>query len=221
MTLERFHQGQRVQVLRNEKGIAVNKPGTVWRVHVRDNGASVALDQRHKNAKVHPFPSIDDRGTLVQCYPEDCELPTSTGKDRRRAARAHKTPSAPSIGEFGRDHWSQLLYIECRCTDNAGVPDKRHLRCLDARHPQHSHGHDATDAPTRLRDGKLLPHHDDWDCVDDLAREGLIEILGTGINPIWRMTPDGNHVASLLRMHKQNGGSCWSFVLEAPEATGT
>jgi hypothetical protein len=211
MSIATLHQGQRVHVVCDEAGRPVNAIGTVFRVHIRDNGASVKLDRRHKDEAVHPFPAKDDRGTLVRVYPDGCELPTKTGKDRRRAKRA---PAAPGVADFGRDHWSALLYAEVRCTDNGGEPDRRHMRCLDSRHPQHSHGHNAEGYPTRLAGARLLPHHDDWDCVDDLARVGFLVIGGTGAYPVWEMTDEGRRVAGLLRAHKQTGGGVATFALE-------
>jgi hypothetical protein len=85
MGIAAFHQGQRVHVVRNDAGRAVNAIGTVTRMHIRDNGASITLDQLHKDAGVHPFPADDARAAVVMAYPEDCELPAKTAKDRRRA----------------------------------------------------------------------------------------------------------------------------------------
>lgn len=223
MRIRSFHDGQRVKVLRNEKGIAVGAVGTVKRLRRNDNGAWVELDRRHKNEAVHPFPKGDDRARHVLAYPEDCEMPMQTGRDRRRSKRAELTPSAPSIKEFGCDHWSTLLYVEARCTDNSGIPDRRNMRCLDGRHPQYSHGHDSSEHPTRLADDKLLPNHDDWDCVDDLERAGLVVIGGTGINPVWQMTEEGQRIVGLLRMHKQRGHGTATFRMDpdAHEAVGT
>lgn len=210
MSIPAFHQGQRVHVVRNEDGRAVNAIGTVYRIHIAGRGASVKLDRRHKDAGVHPFPAKDERGTLVRAYPEDCEPPTKTAKDRRRAKRA---AGVPQLADFGRDHWSTLLYVEARCTDNEGVPDRRNMRCLDSRHPQHSHGHDSSAYPTRLTGDRLLPHHDDWDCVDDLERVGFVVIGGSGANPVWEMTDEGRRVAGLLRAHKQDGKGIATFRL--------
>ena len=62
-------------------------------------------------------------------------------------------------------------------------------------------------------DGTELPgpDYDEWDCLEDAEAEGLIENVGTGINPIYRMTDRGNEVAGLLRSHKSNGGSFSNF----------
>lgn len=223
MRIRSFHDEQRVKVLRNEKGIAVGAVGTVKRLRRNDNGAWVELDRLHKNEAVHPFPKGDTRERHVLAYPEDCEMPLQTSRDRRRSKRAELTPTEPSIKDFGRDHWSTLLYAEARCTDNGGEPNRQHMRCLDSRHPQHSHGHDSSDYPTRLTGDRLLPNHDDWDCVDDLARVGFLTIGGTGIHPIWEMTDEGRRVVGLLRAHKESDQGIASFRLDqdAQEAVGT
>jgi len=223
MRIRSFHDGQRVKVLRNDKGIAIGALGTVRRLRRCDNGAFIELDRRHKNESVHPFMKGDDRERHVLAYPEDCEMPTQTSSDRRRRKRAELTPSAPSIQEFGRDHWSTLLYVEARCTDNCGIPDRRNMRCLDSRHPQYSHGHDSSAYPTRLAGDKLLPKHDDWDCVYDLERVGLVVIGGTGTHPVWQMTAEGQRIVGLLRTHKQSGQGIGAFRMdpEAQEAVGT
>jgi hypothetical protein len=39
------------------------------------------------------------------------------------------------IEEWGKDHWSLLGYIECRCVDHQGVPDHSHMRTNAGRHP--------------------------------------------------------------------------------------
>lgn len=210
-------------MLRDYKGVAIGALGTVKRLRGCDNGAFVELDLRHKNEAVHPFMKGDDRDRHVLAYPEDCEMPLQTARDRRRRERAELTPSAPSIKEFGRDHWSTLLYVEARCTDNGGVPGRQNMRCLDSRHPRYSHGHDSGAYPTRLAGDKLLPNHDDWDCVDDLERVGLVVIGGTSANPVWQMTPEGQRMVGLLRTHKQSGRGLGSFTMEpdAQEAVGT
>lgn len=48
--------------------------------------------------------------------------------------------------------------------------------------------------------------HDDWDCIEDLVAAGLVEWHGTGAQPVFRLTPEGERVAGLLRAHKQRGG---------------
>ena len=100
---------------------------------------------------------------------------------------------------FGRDHWSTFAYIETRCVDYGGVPLRQQMRI------------DGIKYPTRLREGIAI-NHNDSDCADDLEDAGLLVNNGTGFNQIFRLTPLGWQVASLLRQHKAAGNSFNSFL---------
>jgi hypothetical protein len=112
---------------------------------------------------------------------------------------------------WGKDHLSTLLYIESRCVDGGGRPmlarmrhwPGRPLRGWDGSGPEGG-GMPCmpTACPTRLKDGSDLSNHDDWDCVDDMEAEGLLETLGTGLQPIIKLTDYGWLVASALRRHR-------------------
>lgn len=139
------------------------------------------------------------------------------------------TQTAIPVEKFGRDHWSLLGYIECRCVDNKGVPDRDHMRINPQRHPGLAGTRQARmnggqgpkwkgEYATRLKGhsekkSSRVPGHDDWDCADDLEAAGFIEILGTGIHPTWKMTERGLAVAAKLREHKAKGGSFSTFEL--------
>ena len=108
------------------------------------------------------------------------------------------------MSQFGRDHWSTFAYLESRCVNHRGRPDRQHMRCDPERHPLHQNRgtHTGkTPSPTRLGNGNEVHEHDDWDCVDDLATAGLVQIEGSGIDPIWRLTEHGHKVAAALRRH--------------------
>lgn len=118
-----------------------------------------------------------------------------------------------TIEKFGKDHWSLLGYIECRCVESStafGELDARHLSCKKSSMWKPEYG-------TRLKgffqskDPNLqLTDHDDFDCLDDLENAGLIEILSMA--NLWiSMTKLGNEVAGDLRSHKANGGSFANF----------
>lgn len=125
------------------------------------------------------------------------------------------------IEMFGKDHWSTFAYIETRIVDHKGVPVRDHMRTDVDRHPgllgdtQSMHGIGTRPGdkkyPTRLKGGVDLKDHDDWDCVDDLAKAGLLEIHGTGINPMYKMTELGWKVAHQLRTFKADGGTFAKF----------
>lgn len=125
--------------------------------------------------------------------------------------------------QFGKDHWSLLAYIECRCVDNAGIIDRRQMRCNTYTHPKHVVQHRLwmDSWGTRLRGyfeaegdvarGKLIvPSHDDWDCLEDLAAAGFCNILG---EISVSMTDLGNQTAAQLRVHIQRGGVYANFTL--------
>ena len=121
---------------------------------------------------------------------------------------------------WGKDHWSTLGYIETRIVDYKGVPDRDHMRCDGERHPGLA-GRAATrpgskKCPTRLKHGKLLYDHDDWDCVEDMIAEDLLKWEGTGIHPEFVLTKRGKAVCAALRVHKQDGGNFAQFVYQEP-----
>ncbi len=123
------------------------------------------------------------------------------------------------MSEWGKDHYSTLGYIECRVVDHNGYPDKRHMRCdpsahLLLTHEGSSHG---SPSPTRLAGGKTVAGHDDWSCVDDMEAAGLLENIGTGANPRFKLTDAGMMVCNALRNHKASGGSHGDFAYVAPE----
>ncbi len=125
------------------------------------------------------------------------------------------------IHAFGHDHWSALGYIETRIVDHGGVPVRCHLRCIERRHPFFAHeGGDASGYPTRLRGGRTLPDHDDWDCLEDLEAAGLIQNKNTGAHPVFCLTPRGEEIAGKLRAHRGRGGNWSEFFVDAAPPAG-
>lgn len=119
--------------------------------------------------------------------------------------------------QFGKDHWSLLAYIETCCVDNKGRIDLTRVRCNPKTHPGLAEARmsSRTWEPTYgtiLRGGTRLDKHDDHDCADDLEQAGLIRHIGTGINPVFQMTTEGQRVVSLLRQHKSAGKQFSEFV---------
>lgn len=108
------------------------------------------------------------------------------------------------ISRFGKDHFSLILYIETRCVDHSGIVDKRHLRCNPKNHALFSHEGGWDDKySTRLAEGvEPVVGHDDWDCIDDLERAGLLIWLGTGVNPGFQLTDKGWKLAHKLRRER-------------------
>jgi len=122
--------------------------------------------------------------------------------------------------EWGKDHWSLLGYIETRCVDYKGVMDHKHMRCNPKTHPGlrlHQHMQEGWESSpylygSVLRERKVEPEHDDWDCFYDIEKEGLIEDIGTGIHPVAKLTALGKRIASALRAHKADGKVFATFI---------
>lgn len=128
--------------------------------------------------------------------------------------KVHEIKRDPvSISLWSKDHWSTLAYLECCCVDNNGKLDIRHMRCDRDRHPSFVHMMPSLDKkyPTRLKGGVELNDHDDWDCLDDAEKQGLIENIGFTMNPQYKLTALGLDVCGRIRKHKANGGSFSNF----------
>lgn len=114
--------------------------------------------------------------------------------------------------DWGRDHWGVFLYIEDVCVNRRGVPDLRRIQANENRHPglmgitPAGTFLDGAKFGIRLAGGRELPgpDYDEWDCIDDLEREGLIEEVGTILHPLFKMTEKGNKIASKRRVDKAN-----------------
>lgn len=138
-------------------------------------------------------------------------------------------PTVP-VSEWGKDHWSTLAYIETVCVDsNDGngigtiafdrmrVDRDRHPMLIGPRQAISFSGVKENEKkyPTRLRDERELHDHDDWDCLDDMERAGLVEILSQANGRV-RMTDAGLAMAAKLRAHKARGGNYTNFNPPAP-----
>lgn len=117
------------------------------------------------------------------------------------------------IGKWGRDHWSTLLYLETRCVDYRGQIAIEKMRTDGTIHPQYLHrGRDAHGKyPTILRDGSKVDDHDDWSCVEDMEREGLLKQIGWSRNPRVRLTEKGWECVSQIRQWRASERTLDSF----------
>jgi len=115
------------------------------------------------------------------------------------------------VEQFGKDHWSTLTYAESRCVDNKGELDFRHMRTNPEKHPGSQGGHWAPGYATRLRDGSVIPGHDDWDCLDDLEKSGMVTVMSM-VNGSVRMTDLGFEVVARIRKHLASGGNYAGFI---------
>jgi hypothetical protein len=99
------------------------------------------------------------------------------------------------MARWGKDHWTTFAYVDTRWVDHRGMLNHEQMRCDGYRHPAFyaykrralAFGTDADGGryPTRLKSDRPrpvgswgsvdLPGHDDYNCLDDAIREGLIE----------------------------------------------
>ena len=126
------------------------------------------------------------------------------------------------MSKWGKDHWSTFAYLETLAVDGGkdgwAIPARERMRTNEIRHPHlvgqtfpGSTALQASSYPTRLKDGKV-EGHDDWDCIDDMVKEGLLEDVGSGLNRAFIFTKLGKRVAGELRKHKMEGKNFGEFV---------
>lgn len=136
------------------------------------------------------------------------------------SAKKVSTVRTVPMTEWGKDHWSVLAYVETRCVDHSGMIDPIRMRCNSKRHPGldtyrtevPDHNENGTfKYPSMLAAGKTEPEHDDWDCFYDLEAAGLVEDIGTGIQPIARMRDAGRKMVAKIRAWKASGGTFGTF----------
>jgi hypothetical protein len=138
------------------------------------------------------------------------------------------------IADWGKDHWSMLAYIETLCVDSrlkgVGEIDKRRVRANGDRHPLHAVnaadcGAWNPDWGTRLAGywdtlGRTVPTrkiaaHDDWDCLDDMEKAGLVEVISEA-NGFVKLTEKGMKIAAEVRAYKAKGGMFSGFRWTEP-----
>lgn len=138
------------------------------------------------------------------------------------------------IGDWGKDHWSTLAYLETRIVDHRGRIGHEHMRCHSNRHPlmvsakKRAFGSiDGSAYPTRLSGGRELVSHDDYDCIDDMITAGLVTVtmppapagaFVTGLveaelmtRATYHLTEAGQRVTGQLRAHKGAGNNYATF----------
>lgn len=136
---------------------------------------------------------------------------------------------------WGKDHLSTLLYFESTVTNGVGnglgSPETARMRQEPSR-PRRgvlsdSYGDSYLSGRrrygTRLKNKVEVFGHDDWDCADDMEAEGLIEQVGTALQPLIRLTPYGRRCVEALRRHLgENGRTYSNFELPVrnPEERG-
>lgn len=139
------------------------------------------------------------------------------------------------VEKFWKDHWSTFAYAETLCVDSikggVGEIDKRRMRTNEGRHPLNAvnvnqgAGPWQPDFGTRLFGywdtlGRRVParqiaDHDDWDCLNDIEKAGLVEVISE-VNGFVKMTEKGLKVAAELRAYKAKGGMFSGFRWAEP-----
>ncbi len=130
------------------------------------------------------------------------------------------------MDKWGKDHWSTFAYLETLAVDDGkgglAIPVRARMRTNEETHPVIGVARGGNDSgypipvggkqyPTRLKEGEV-EEHDDWDCIDDMVREKLLEDVGSGINRAFTFTKLGKKVAGELRKHKMGGKNFKDFV---------
>lgn len=117
-----------------------------------------------------------------------------------------------AIERFGKDHASNLLYVETRVVDHGGVLLSAHLNSRFNGAP-----------PTRLAGGELAEGHDDRDCLTDMVMAGLMTLeFDDNLKPNEyaraQLTDLGWKVAHLLRRNRgeKRGDANFNWVAEPP-----
>ena len=130
---------------------------------------------------------------------------------------------------WGKDHWSTLVYLETCAVDARGMIENRRMRCNARLHRPFvglmfdNEIQDGSKYPTRLTDNAELDNHDDWSCLEDMVKLGLIEVewkvkdrrkaFGGCVARV-KFTDKGLEVSSAIRRHKANGGQFATFRIE-------
>lgn len=149
--------------------------------------------------------------------------------EREKSMATERAPH-PTLGAdcyipmtlWGRDHWSMLLYFRHGEVNNAGFTvrfdprmrqNRRNFRIM----PERTLNGVVMDPGygSRLVDGTYVPNHDDWCCVQDFARSGLLTCNDEGVEPmeVLHLSPKGEQIVADLESHKANGGSYSTFRL--------
>lgn len=137
-------------------------------------------------------------------------------------------PKIVPESNFDRDHLSTLLYVETVMVDYAGFEvgldakmrtHRDNWRWLAEREARHARGSKRDGAVsqngTLLRDTTIVKHHDDWDCLSDMAAAGYFDRdTPWHVGDVLRLSEHGAAVAYAFRRHRIRGGTYADFVLQ-------
>ena len=112
--------------------------------------------------------------------------------------------------DWGKDHWSTLVFLETAAVDNKGLVQNAHMRTHPRLHPKYAHIGSTGEYPTRLRDGEL-EDHDDWSCMEDMIDAGMMTAQMRAKSVWVSFTRYGIDVAGAARAFKAQGGNYADF----------
>lgn len=122
--------------------------------------------------------------------------------------------------QFGKDHWSLLAYIQTLCVDSQSGIGRINANRMRTNKNKRPHIGNSCITPwkeswgTRLQgyfecdketqQTLQLKEHDDWDCLEDLEQNGLVDII-SDVNHFITLTESGKALSLRLTHHKLNG----------------
>jgi hypothetical protein len=136
---------------------------------------------------------------------------------------------------WGKDHWSTLAYVETVMVESAGFQvgadarmrsNRHNFRVMQEQCPKPKRPGKLAMGITmdpkygsRLNDGTSVDNHDDWMCVQDMAKEGLFTVGPDEMEPgvVLHFSKKGNALAEALRRHKSAGGQFAKFISSVTE----
>ncbi|MCY9874510.1 hypothetical protein [Vibrio barjaei] len=119
--------------------------------------------------------------------------------------------------QFGKSHWSLLMYAKKCCDESNSRPGQLRLnrmRCNPDNHPGLSNGllwRDGFSSVTK--DGSTIAGHDDWDCLGDLQSAGYLDILCIKRHQV-KLTERGQKIAKKVELFFERGGEFSDFGTE-------
>lgn len=82
------------------------------------------------------------------------------------------------ISNWARDHWSVLLYLKSCDLNKGGIVDNRRMRVNPRLHRKFTTSTQMVipggPSDTKLRDGSVAANHDDWSCLEDMVKAGVL-----------------------------------------------
>jgi hypothetical protein len=132
-----------------------------------------------------------------------------------------------SIENWGKDHWSLLVFIETQIVNAKNTKEFPSSKLDLTRMRVNSDKRVFTNGASRMgstmswrdtwgtkfKGGEILdPKHDDIDVLDELEESGFVKNHFTDMNPIVSLTKKGYEACNRIRKHKAEGGQFAQFI---------